>query len=152
MTAQPNLVKGILYPFQQEDTSELKEVPSVLLAWEMGTGKTFAGVELDLQHRVDASGLTLVVAPLSVLPTWEDHFNSLAPHLTTTVVDPKARARFVADLKARKHDVYICHWEVLRLIPELREIHWLHIIADEVHRIKNRKAQQTRALKALKTE
>jgi len=36
-------------------------------------------------------------------------------------------------------------------MPELAKIHWFHIIADEAHRAKNRKAQQTQRLKKLPT-
>jgi SNF2 family DNA or RNA helicase len=39
----------------------------------------------------------------------------------------------------------------MRLIKELRDIKWFHIIADEAHRAKNRKAQLAIALKAIKT-
>ena len=46
----------------------------------------------------------------------------------------------------------IIHYEALRLMPILKSIDWFHIIADEVHRIKNRSAQQTRALKQLTTK
>ena len=35
-------------------------------------------------------------------------------------------------------------------MPELTQMSWLHIIVDECHRMKNRKAQQTRALKNIK--
>jgi SNF2 family DNA or RNA helicase len=36
-------------------------------------------------------------------------------------------------------------------MDSLKTVQWFHVIADEVHRVKNRKAQQTRALKALST-
>jgi SNF2 family DNA or RNA helicase len=50
-----------------------------------------------------------------------------------------------------KADVFVVHWDALRLIPELRRIQFGTIIADEVHRASNRKAQSTRALKYLKS-
>ena len=158
-----NLVKskrtGLkLFPFQNEDANELEDRKSVLLAWEMGTGKTYAGIELDLRHRLERveSGFgprpTLVIAPLSTLEsTWATHFRELAPHLKLSVIDPKNRGSFTQAIKKGTADVYICHWESLRLIAkDIRTVMFGHIIADEVHRAKSRKAQQTRALKSLR--
>lgn len=65
------------------------------------------------------------------------------------VCNPKKRADFVKALKQPYH-YYVIHWEGMRLISsELRKLRWFHIIADEVHRIKNRKVQTTHALKSL---
>lgn len=66
-------------------------------------------------------------------------------------------------------DVFVMHWEALRLMTEgsdtaeaigyslekppwsvgTSEPAWLHIIADEVHKAKNRRTQQTKALKSI---
>lgn len=142
---------SFLYPFQAEDVAKLRDRKSVLIANEMGTGKTYEAIALDLLHRDEGKGPTLVIAPLTVLPMWEDHYKELAPHLRTIVIDPRKRGDFLAALKKQSADVFILHWDVLRIIKkELQGIWFLHIIADEVHRAKNRKAQQTRALKLLK--
>jgi SNF2 family DNA or RNA helicase len=66
------------------------------------------------------------------------------------VIDPKARARSWQQFQDEEADFFLVHWDVLRLMPELREQYWFHIIADECHRAKNRKAQQTKHLKLLK--
>ena len=150
-----------LYKFQAEDCDYLEDRKSVLLAWEMGTGKTYAAIELDLRHRLErppheANLPTLVVAPLSTLSSvWEAHFNELTD-ARVFVIDPKDRPAFIRAVldPAQPFDVFICHWESLRLLNKddaFRRLMWGHIIADEVHRAKSRKAQQTRALKALRT-
>lgn len=159
-------ITGIdLYPFQIEDVESLQDRRSVLLAWEMGTGKTYAAIEIDLRRReLFASEFpdkrippTLVIAPLTTLrSTWETHFHELAPQLSVRVIDPKRRESFLQTLEAghhAQHDVYIVHWEALRLLIKDQRFnrHWLHVIADEAHRAKNRKAQQTRALKRIRT-
>ncbi|MEO6130899.1 MAG: SNF2-related protein, partial [Saprospiraceae bacterium] len=101
-------------------------------------------------RRTGYEGKTLVVAPLSVLSSWEDHFNKMAPELKTRVINNKNKK--LRDLFLMvEADVYILHYDVLRLMPQLLEVQWLHIIADECHRIQSRKAQQTKALKKLKT-
>jgi SNF2 family DNA or RNA helicase len=68
-----------------------------------------------------------------------------------SIIDRKNRFPFVASLNDPRKYFYICHYEALRLMPELRDVRWFHVVADEVHRAKNRKAQQTRALKSLAT-
>lgn len=144
-----------LYPFQEEDVQKLLDRKSVLIANEMGTGKTYEAIALDVLRRevMDRHAKTLVVAPLTILEsTWLDHYQELAPHLRPIVIDTKNRRPFLNALKSDDYDVYILHWEALRIIEnQLREIIWFHIIADEAHRAKNRKAQQTRSLKRLRT-
>ena len=146
-----------LLPFQDEDVRKLVDRRSILIANEMGTGKTYEAIALDLMRRsTKPEGViakTLVVAPLTILQsTWEDHYEELAPHLRTIVINPKERRHFLAALESMDYDVYILHWDVLRIIEEeLRKTIWFHIIADEAHRMKNRKAQQTRSLKRLRT-
>lgn len=131
-------------------------MPALADASEMGTGKTLKGVAYDLAFRAATGNgikkpITLVVAPLNVGPTWVRWFKRQAPHLRIGRLDPKNRGPFVQSVRHGNLDVYIMHWDALRLMPELREVRFFHIIADEAHRASNRKAQQTRALKGLKT-
>lgn len=153
-----------LLGFQEEDVLKLIDRKSALVGNEMGTGKTYEAIALDLIRRAGEgtqreSTKTLVVAPLTILETtWERKFNELAPHLRTITIDPKNRGKFVAALKSDEYDVYIMHWDVLRILAPkrkpgpLRDVIWFHIIADEAHRAKNRKAQQTQSLKVLRTK
>ena len=83
--------------------------------------------------------------------TWARKFAELAPTLRVITIDPKARVTFLEALRKQTHDVYIMHWDALRIIQEdLKKVVWFQVIADEAHRAKNRKAQQTRALKSLR--
>ncbi len=147
-----------LFDFQREDVKKLAPLASILNACEMGTGKTYEAIALDLvrranDHSWETKKITLVVAPLSTLyATWAEHFEELAPELTICVIDPKVRGKFTQALRNQEADVYIMHWEALRLIPELKQQIFFHVIADEVHRAKNRKAQQTVALKKVRTK
>jgi TATA-binding protein-associated factor len=125
----------------------------------MGLGKTVQGIALDkkkrelytarFQKETPGKPLTLVISRVSVLGVWATHFKKWQPGLKVEVLDRKNRAAFVASFLKGKSDVYICHYEVLRLMPELTKIRWFHVIADEVHAIKNRKAQVTQALKKI---
>jgi SNF2 family DNA or RNA helicase len=66
------------------------------------------------------------------------------------VLQPRNRIRFFESLFTDAHDVYIVHWQVLRLMPELADIEWFHVIGDECHALQNRKSKQTLAAKKLK--
>lgn len=139
-----------LFEYQLEDVKKLAQVPHTGNFSDMGTGKTYSAIGLDevrvtKQSRHQAPR-TLVVAPLSVLSSWEEHYNNLVPEAVTRMINPKKRHLFLKDKKA---DVYMLHWDALRLMPELQEMEWTHVIADEVHRGKNRKAKQTKALKRI---
>lgn len=154
MDSSTNTFRNLkLYDFQQEAVDKLKDVNCRLIGDEMGSGKTVEGMALDLINR-EPGDKTLVVAPLSTLKTtWEKHFKEHT-NLKTRVVNPKKRGWLFRDDKV---DVYITHWESLRLFikepsiqnPSILKINWKHIIADEVHRARNRGTQQTKALKRI---
>lgn len=150
-----------LYAFQQECVDKFLPVNCALVGDDMGLGKTVEAIALDKEKRTKygpefsqrGKPMTLVITPLSVFGSWLEHFAKWAPHLKVAIIDPKNREPFLFAIKRARADIYICHWEALRLIRDgLQKIHWFHIIADEVHRAKNRDAQQTLALKALSAE
>jgi SNF2 family DNA or RNA helicase len=148
-----------LYDFQQEAVDRLAKQKSRLIAHDMGLGKTVQGVELDRINRQEcklARLKTLIVTPRGVIDdgAWQKAIRSqLGTSVPVYVIDRKNRAAFervAAD--SNIEGIFICHWESLRLMPLLRKVKWFHIIADEVHRAKSRKSQQTVALKKLHTE
>jgi SNF2 family DNA or RNA helicase len=141
-----------LMDFQAEDVEKLdpRNVPNRLIANEMGTGKTFEAGAIDLlirEHFDD--GNTLVVAPTTVLPAWEAFFDDWTD-LEAVKIDSKNRQASWKEYVTGNAHIFLVHWEALRLMPELQEMEWLHVIVDECHRMKNRKAQQTVALKDIK--
>lgn len=155
-----------LFPFQELCVDKLSTVRSALIGDDMGLGKTVEAIMLDKRKReLDAKAfierwngkpITLVVAPYSVLGSWVRHFNKWNPALKVYRIEPKPnaadRARFVDSVRNGTHDVYVIHWQGLRLVEDLQTFRWFHVIADEVHRAKSRKAQQTIALKKLFTD
>lgn len=150
-----------LYPFQEALVTKHVEVTNTLVGDDMGLGKTIEAIEIDRRKRKrfakdfiakhKGKPLTLVVTPLTVTGSWQKHYAKWAPELKTYTIDPKNRNGFLEAVRQGEADVFICHWEAMRLIEGLRNIMWFHIIADEAHRIKNRKAQQSLALKRLWT-
>lgn len=152
-----------LFPFQRVMVDKFIDVKACLLGDDMGLGKTVQSVELDAQKRkkhgpafkekYKGKLMTLVVTRLSVLGVWADHFRDWNPGLKVMVIDRKDRASFVEAVLKGKADVYICHYEAMRMMESnLRKVRWFHVIADECHAIKNRNALVTKALKHLTVE
>jgi SNF2 family DNA or RNA helicase len=144
-----------LFPFQKESVEFFIDKRAVLLGDQMGLGKTLQAVELDRRRREKNPNLTpnpktLVITYLGIFSGWEKEFRGQTD-LRVHVLNPKNRKPFILDMLTDSADVFIVHWQALRLIPELEEIKWFHIIADECHALQNRKAKQTIAMKELKT-
>lgn len=130
-----------LYPYQQEDVARMRDGVYFLNANEPGTGKTYEAL-FDAQK----SQRTLIVCPNSVKGTWENAGKEVVPWAWQTTLSGPTKAR----LDDFSEGLCIVNWEALRLIPELEKRKWDYVIADEGHAIKNRKTQQTRALKRIK--
>jgi len=153
-----------LWKCQQEAVDKLGSpaIASRLCADDMGLGKTIEATWLDFQLRKKTfrkggpKRKTLIVAPLGVHEHWVKHIRKIWPSAKISVIDRSDRSKFVKSL-SQDYNYYILHYEALQsrikdVGPALRKVMWFHIIADEVHRIKSRKAQQTRGLKELKTQ
>jgi SNF2 family DNA or RNA helicase len=152
-----------LYPYQLEDVRKLARQKAGLNGSEMGTGKTHTAIALDEQwwhqsnRALRKSGSsarvppTLVIAPLNTFDSWREKYAMQAPHANVFAIDRKNREAFSKAVLKRNYDVYLCHWDAIRLMPELQKVQFNTIIGDEIHHIANRRAQVTRALKKLRT-
>lgn len=156
----------LLRPYQRAAVSWLCERPRSILADEMGLGKTVEALavvdeyqghqpqgELCNGERVvkRTPGPTLVVCPNAVTGVWREHIAEWWEYRDpyVQVIDAKNPAKRHAQL-TEPADAYIVNWEKLRIMPELAKRDWGAVIADEAHRAKNPKAQQTAALWKLK--
>lgn len=144
-----------LFPFQEEALQKFKGVNHVLCGDDMGLGKTLEAIATDRAWRLERGTMrskTLVIAPLTVLSSWQDHYAWALPGLKVYCIDPKNREGFKQALK-KDYQIYLIHWDALRLVQEaLARTEWFNIIGDEIHRAKNRKSQMTRALKMMRPE
>jgi len=161
-----------LYPlrdYQAEDLAHLGTKPEVQILNPMGMGKTREAVERDRLIRAGATGQTLVVCPDSARRGWLAHFTDYQPGLRVAVFDNTIRDAFMRAFGNAAIDVLIVPWQTLRLPPRNpqsrqswaqstfypivtdKRLNFLHVIADEAHRIKTMKAQQTRVLKKIQT-
>jgi SNF2 family DNA or RNA helicase len=149
--------KYTLLDFQSEMVEKALKVPVFICGDDMGLGKTIEGMEVDRRRRVADGGKrlkTLIVTTLSGTDVWTQHYETFLPQLRTTVIDPKNRHVFIRRLEQGIADVYIIHWDIIRMpemLDALRQVKWFHVIGDEIHRVKNRKAQVTQAFKKIGT-
>ena len=125
------------------------------LLMEQGTGKTLVAIAL-LGHWRKAEGLqrALIVAPKSVMPEWGRQFEELADF-------PHQLVLLTGSLKERKDllknwpegsglQVAVVNYEATwRMIEELKDWDPQIVITDESQKIKNIKAQQTKAVTVL---
>lgn len=149
-----------LLPKQQEAVEKFKDVDGILVGFDTGTGKTVAGVALvqQLWDRGETGPVLLITKSFDV---WLKHFKLMDIDLDRVhVIDKRKRAGFIEDLEKISRNpyqthFYMMHWDALPLadmLPVLKRIKWLCILADEGHKAKNRKAQRTKAIKQLKTK
>jgi len=130
-----------LYPFQERGANYIQEWKRLIVADEPGLGKTAQAI-VGLRGQYPQ----LVVCPSSLKLFWAQEY------LRWSDVPAERIAFLWSQDKAvpEGYDVYITHWDILRLTWQgLMRVKWAAIVADEAHRAKNRKALRTRALKKL---
>lgn len=118
---------------------------------DMGTGKTRAALEsIAWLMREGAVRQSLVIAPRSVMRTWEKQCRRWTPELIPVVLDGKVeeRRRILSQPLAGR--VYVINYDVVTMIKDtLNEqfdrTMW-HLTADEMHKIKNPQAQWSKAM------
>lgn len=136
-----------LRPYQEEAFT-LAASKNILIADDRGLGKTVTAIEtaLAVMHRVQ--GPALVVVPKTLKPQWAEEIadqDKQAP-----IVSLDASTKFDAHFASTKSFWVLTHYEaLLKHHKMLSKTFWAVVIADEAHRIKNRKAQRSVAIKQL---
>lgn len=139
-------------PYQyQEEAIQNAMLRNVLVADECGLGKTLTAIEtvrrLQNTWHVMWQRPVLVLCPKKVGPQWKEEIRAQIPEAEVYIAE--AAGRGLPDIIQGRMWI-ILHYEALLYISEkLASVHWSVIIADEAHRVKNRKAKRTKALKKL---
>ncbi|MGM7696899.1 DEAD/DEAH box helicase [Microbacterium sp. A84] len=126
-----------------------------ILADDMGLGKTLQLLTLILHAR--ESGETrpfLVIAPTSVLSTWQDEATRFAPSLRVQIIDGTSsrRASSIADI-AKDTDLVVTSYTLARLdADEYEAIEWAGLILDEAQFVKNASTKQHRAVASIRAD
>ncbi|XP_042037771.1 probable ATP-dependent DNA helicase CHR12 [Salvia splendens] len=114
-----------------------------ILADEMGLGKTIQTISLIayLMENKGVNGPHLIVAPKAVLPNWVNEFTTWAPSISAVLYDGRLDERKALREEYSgegKFNVLITHYDlIIRDKAFLRKIHWLYLVVDEGHRLKN---------------
>lgn len=133
-------------PFPHQQVAFDKGIErNLLLADQCGLGKTFSsmliakGITNSFQREVP----TLIVCPKPLKGQWQDEILAEWPSDQVIVLDKPQT------LHLTSKTWLITHYEQLLRIPLIDRVFFGTVIVDEGHRIKNREAQRTRAVKKL---
>lgn len=136
-----------LRPYQAKAVTKML-TQNTLLQDHPGLGKTLQAITTALGVFEFVTGPCLIVCPKAVRLQWIAEITENDPHqypIITLEATTELPKRFSA-----KPFWIICHYEALiKLWPSLRKSGYSTIVADEAHRIKNRKALRSKALKKL---
>lgn len=142
-----------LRKYQEEGVAFLKNRGAALLADEPGLGKT--GTSIKTVVELDAWRI-LVLCPHTMLYVWESEIYDWDDNCEVCVVEGSYQEKkkkllegFEAGNPKRKY--IITNWETLsqkKQLP-LANLPWDVVIGDEIHKIKNRNAKMSKALKQI---
>lgn len=163
-----------LLDYQRAAVDKMAKLKRVLLADDMGLGKTIQSIAAIEEARLRSSdgvgyeGPKLIICPKSVMGAWERELRRwLGPDVKVQRITGTTKNAKRNQLKAAVADNawVITNWESLRIekvrkptrngghrtVKQLKEplyekTEWEAVVADEVHRAKNRKALQTEGL------
>lgn len=127
----------------------------VALLMEMGTGKTITAIGIaGVLYLSGKINRVLVVAPLSILGVWEEEFAKFAAfpyHLTVLRGNSVKKRALLANVKPRDSlQVVVVNYESARILqPELLKYNADLIIADEGHKLKENRSQQSKTMHTL---
>ncbi|MCC3291776.1 SNF2-related protein [Arthrobacter sp. zg-Y1110] len=123
-------------------------LPGVILADEVGLGKTIeAGIVIS-QYWAERRRSILIVAPSSLRQQWQQELYEkfLIP---STILEPKSKDELLKQAGSRSAQVLICSYE-FALRNELSLLKsWDLVVADEAHRLRNHWTGKTKAAEAV---
>jgi len=142
----PSTFKAVLRDYQLSGFNWLARLANwgvgACLADDMGLGKTIQALALALD-RAD-QGPTLVVAPTSVCPNWQEEANRFAPTFKVVLFGGRQRKKMLSELGP--FDLMICSYGLLQQESALLATrNWETIILDEAQAIKNFITKRSRA-------
>lgn len=126
----------------------------VALLMEMGTGKTITSIAITgALYKAKKIKRVLIVAPLSILGVWESEFEKFAdyPYTLTVLKGSSAeKANTVKRISRTGLQIIVINYEsAWRIQKDLLDYNADLIIADEGHKLKEPKSQQSKGLHKL---
>lgn len=121
---------------------------NTLLGLQMGLGKSLCGIEIAKAVFQQYNAACLVICPKGLKFQWQGFILAQDPTANIFIVDNEP---FGLLDRIKNADYVVIHYEgLLKHIDIFIRYTFSTIIVDECHRIKNRKAQRTLAVKSLK--
>ena len=145
------MFKGTLKPYQPEAVDKMVNRKRMLVAYEMGLGKTcmtIAAIE-KLREQDEVEGSVLVVALSSLKYQWEKEIQKFS-NATVTVVDGSKSTRLLQYDRGSKSNYIICNYESLvNDWDSIKDLNLGAIICDEATAIKGFRSKRSKAVKKL---
>jgi superfamily II DNA or RNA helicase len=157
--APPRGLRAELRPYQHDGLRWLCFVQEVglgaCLADDMGLGKTLqvlALLAVRKEQTAPGYGVSLLVAPASLIDNWVAEIDRFVPALRSAVAHPQYHTggdmtKLAASLDT--YDIVITTYAMVRRLTWLAKRQWYCTILDEAQAIKNPAAAQTKAVKAI---
>jgi len=148
---------GTLFPYQEEAVDLMCERGKVLVAYDLGLGKTvltIAAIErLRDEGKIDGPGLVVCLSSLKY--QWANAIDKFTGHTSFPVVidgTPKQRKAQYDQFKTSQVDYIILNYEqVVNDYDYLKSINFSFIIADEATALKSFKSKRSKNTKKLKS-
>lgn len=146
-----------LWDFQKSDLEFMKFAKSTINANPMGSGKTVEGIALiedcfkaNLAFPERNTNI-LVIVPNSLKLYWKNEIKRFINK--NAIIGKSSTFNKINPIKIDDDNILIINYEMLRndKFALIFEIVWNLIILDEAHKIKNRRAQQSKGAKKLKS-
>lgn len=136
-----------LRDYQKTGLNFLVNAKRAILGDDPGLGKTLQSIAA-CEH-IEAKKV-LVVCPNPLKWVWEEQIKQWVGK-TSTVINGTKKQRDAA-IAGYRGGYMIINYEGARIHPELQKMQWDALVCDEAHKLKNRKAAQTKSVKKIKAE
>jgi SNF2 family DNA or RNA helicase len=151
------MFKGNLKPYQPEAVDKMVNRKKMLVAYEMGLGKTcmtIAALE-KLKENEELTKPILIIALSSLKYQWEKEITKFSDARTTVIDGSKSTraVRWMRDMEWKEHtDYIICNYETIVNDWDLiKDYEWGAIVCDEATAIKGFRSKRSKAVKKLST-
>ena len=151
----PDKLVEVMRPHQIEGARFFAEQERALIAFQPGMGKTLTAIAaVEATKHYLRTRPTLVLAPKLAALVWEKEVAKWTPKRRVQIVDGPQYKRAVYWQEAHNGDVadyYVVTYD--SMMRDLKKGYmnkfWSHVICDEIHRARNRKAKAFAAVKQL---